>query len=163
MIPPWAIAQASYVGSARCGSCHKSNYENWKGTLHNKSQQELSPTNDTVVVNWEGTVKLKAGKIPEVTIKLNELPERVHRATLVDAKDPSKEVTYTVVRTYGGWGWKQRYQVKIGKQSLHTPYSMEPGNLSMGSLQSAKLVQRGRQSETTRRWELFRNELRRLS
>jgi predicted CXXCH cytochrome family protein len=121
MNPPWGMAQARYVGSARCGSCHKSFYENWKGTLHNKSQQELSPTNDTVVVDWKGTVKLKAGKIPEVAIKLNEVPERVHQATLVDAKDPSKEVTYTVVRTYGGWGWKQRYQVKIGNNHYILP------------------------------------------
>jgi predicted CXXCH cytochrome family protein len=121
MIPSWGIAQTRYVGSQKCGSCHKNIYENWKGTLHNKSQQELSPTNDTVVVDWKGTVKLKAGKIPEVTINLNETAQRVHQATLVDAKDPSKEVTYNVVRTYGGWGWKQRYQVKIGKNHYILP------------------------------------------
>jgi len=40
----------------------------------------------------------------------------------VDAKDPTKEVTYRVVRTYGGWGWKQRYQVKIGNHHYILPF-----------------------------------------
>lgn len=109
-----ALADASYAGSAACGLCHKDLYEKWKDTLHNKSQQEISPTNDPVVVQWAGTVKLKAGNIPEVSIELLETPDGVHRATLIDAKEPAKKKTYAVVRTYGGWGWKQRYQVKIG-------------------------------------------------
>ena len=116
------MAQPRYVGSGKCMSCHKAIYENWKNTLHNKSQQVLSPVNDTIVTNWDGTLKLKAGKIPEVTIKLNDLPERTHQATLVDAKDASKEVTYAVVRTFGGWGWKQRYQVRIGNNHYILPF-----------------------------------------
>ena len=106
VVPPLAVAQATYVGSEKCKSCHKAVYELWEDTLHNKSQQVLSPQNDTVVVDWKGTVKLKAGNIPEATIKLIETPDHIHQATLVDTKDPAKEVTYTVVRTYGGWGWK---------------------------------------------------------
>jgi len=121
LIPSVVMAQAKYVGSDKCKSCHKGIYETWKDTLHNKSQQVLTPSNDSVVVEWKGTVKLKAGKIPEVTVKLNETPEKVHQATLVDAKDPSKEVTYNAVRTYGGWGWKQRYQVKIGNNHFILP------------------------------------------
>lgn len=121
LIPGVAFSQAKSIGSEKCRTCHKPVYELWKDTLHNQSQQVLSPTNDTIVVEWKGTVKLKAGKIPEVTLRLNELPNRVHQATLVDAKDPSKEVTYTVVRTYGGWGWKQRYQVKIGNHHYILP------------------------------------------
>src|SRR4030043_322056 len=121
LIPSGAVAQARYVGSEKCKSCHKGIYETWKDTLHNKSQQVLTPTNDTVVVEWKGTVKLKAGKIPEVTVKLNETPDKAHQAILVDAKDPSKEVTYNAVRTYGGWGWKQRYQVKIGNNHFILP------------------------------------------
>jgi predicted CXXCH cytochrome family protein len=121
LIPSLVMAQAKYVGSEKCKSCHKGIYETWKDTLHNKSQQVLTPTNDTVVVEWKGVVKLKAGKIPEVTVKLNESPEKVHQATLVDAKDPSKEVTYDAVRTYGGWGWKQRYQIKIGNNHYILP------------------------------------------
>ncbi len=104
----FVMAQSKYIGSEKCASCHKAIYETWKDTLHNKSQQVLSPENDTVVVDWKGTIKLKAGKIPEVSVKLNELPNQVHQVTLLDAKDPSKEVTYTVVRTYGGWGWTHR-------------------------------------------------------
>lgn len=88
----------------------------------NKSQQALSPENDTIVVDWKGTLNLKAGKIPEVTIKLRKSPDRGYQATLVDSKDPSKEVTYMVTRTYGGWGWKQRYQVKIGNNHYILPF-----------------------------------------
>jgi predicted CXXCH cytochrome family protein len=120
-IPALAIADAKYVGSGKCASCHKAIYETWKDTLHNKSQQILSPDNDSVVVDWKGTVKLKAGKIPEVSVKLNRGVDKSYQATLVDAKDPSKEVTYTAVRTYGGWGWKQRYQVKIGNHHYILP------------------------------------------
>jgi hypothetical protein len=120
--PSLTIAQGNYVGSGKCGSCHKTIYETWKDTLHNKSQQVLSPENDSVVVDWKGTIKLKAGKIPEVTIKLNKLPNQIYQAILIDAKDPSKEVAYIVVRTYGGWGWKQRYQVKIGNNHFILPF-----------------------------------------
>ncbi len=115
------VAQPQYAGSAACGGCHKAIHEKWKDTLHNKSQQEITATNDPVVVNWSGTVKLKAAKIPEVSIELNETPDGVHRVALIDAKDASKKATYTVVRTYGGWGWKQRYQVKIGDSHYILP------------------------------------------
>ena len=39
LIPTLAMAQATYVGSKKCMSCHTSIYELWKDTLHNKSQQ----------------------------------------------------------------------------------------------------------------------------
>jgi len=122
LIPAWTWAEATYVRSGRCQSCHKAIYEMWKESLHNKSQQILSPTNDTVVVGWKGMLKLKAGNIPEVIVNLDTEPENVHLVTLVDAKDPTKEVTYRVVRTYGGWGWKQRYQVKIGNHHYILPF-----------------------------------------
>ena len=122
LIPSLAMAQARYVGSGKCISCHKSIYAMWKDTLHNKSQQILSRTNDTLVTDWKGTIKLRVANIPEVTIKLEEGPGFVNQATLVDAKDPSKEVTYTVVRTQGGWGWKQRYQVTIGNNHYILPF-----------------------------------------
>jgi len=121
LVPSLAVAQATYVGSEKCMTCHKAIYELWKDTLHNKSQQVLSTTNDSVVVEWKGTLKLKAGNIPEVTAKLSKGPQETYQVTLVDAKDPSREVTYTAVRTYGGWGWKQRYQVKIGNHHYILP------------------------------------------
>ncbi len=111
---PSALAQPSYTGSAACGLCHKPIYDKWQDTLHNKSQQEVKFPNDPVVVDWSGVVKLKAGNIPEVSIELQETPDGVHWVTLNDAKDPNKKARYPVVWTYGGWGWKQRYQVKIG-------------------------------------------------
>lgn len=110
-----------YVGSPACALCHADIHGKWKDTLHNKSQQEISVFNDPVVVHWSGVVKLKAGKIPEATIELHETPDGVHRATLIDAKDPAKRVTYPVTRTYGGWGWKQRYQVKLGESHYILP------------------------------------------
>ncbi len=121
-IPTTVICEQRYVGSSKCMSCHKSIYEKWKDTLHNKSQQVLSRTNDTVVVNWKGIIKLKSGNIPEVIVKLERGPGDTYQAILVDSKDPSKEVTYTIVRTYGGWGWKQRYQVKIGNNHYILPF-----------------------------------------
>src|SRR4030042_6671869 len=93
LIPSVVMAQARYVGSEKCKSCHKGIYETWKDTLHNKSQQVLTPTNDTVVMEWKGTVKLKAGKIPEGTVKLKEKTDKVNKAHLIDAQDPSQEDT----------------------------------------------------------------------
>jgi hypothetical protein len=98
LIPTLAMAQATYVGSGKCMPCHKAIYGTWKDTLHNKSQQVLSHDNDSVVVDWKGMIKLKAGNIPGVIVKLEDGPGNVHQATLVDAKDPSKEMTYTVAR-----------------------------------------------------------------
>lgn len=120
-LPSWIAAQATYVGSAKCESCHKEIYGTWKDTLHNKSQQDLSPANDSVVVDWKGIVKLPAFQGQEVTIKLNKTPEGRYYATLICSRDPSVEKTYEVVRTYGGWGWKQRYQVKVGNNHYILP------------------------------------------
>ena len=113
---PSIVGSADYVGSEKCGMCHSEVYDKWKVSLHNKSQQELSPTNDRVVVDWKGVLKLKGGNIPEYTVKLFK-KNGDYYATLVDTQSPTIEATYKVVRTYGGWGWKQRYQVKIG--NLH--------------------------------------------
>src|SRR3990170_3688513 len=65
---------------------------------------------------------LEAGKIPGVMVKRDEERQNVHLNTLVEGKEPFKEVTYTVVRTYGGWGWKQRYLVKIGNHHYILPF-----------------------------------------
>lgn len=122
LAPSLTMAQATFVGSKKCMSCHHSIYETWKDTLHNKSQQILSRTNDTLVVDWKGMLKLKAGNIPEVFVRLEDGPGDVHQAILTDAKDLSKEATYNVARTFGGWGWKQRYQVKIGNNHFILPF-----------------------------------------
>ncbi len=49
--PTLTLAQPTYVGSKKCMSCHASIYNMWKDTLHNKSQQIQSRTNDTLVVD----------------------------------------------------------------------------------------------------------------
>ena len=124
-----AIAQSRFVGSEECMSCHKAIYETWRESKHSKAIQILSPDNDTVISDWEGTVKLKAGKIPEVTIKLSRGPGGTYQATLVDAKDSYNEMTYTVVRTQGGgWTRGQRYQIKIGNNYFHLPIDWNPAS-----------------------------------
>jgi hypothetical protein len=125
LIPTLATAQTTYVGSKKCMSCHNSIYQLWKDTLHNKSQQILSRTNDTLVVDWKGMIKLKAGNIPEVIVTLEDGPGDVHQATLADVKKSSKEVTYNVARTLGGWGWRQLYQVKIGNNHYILPFQWD--------------------------------------
>ena len=117
---PCLAGSADYLGSDTCGACHQEIYDKWKNSLHNKSQQDLSPTNDHVVVDWSGVLKLKGGKIPEYSVKLFK-KDGDYYATLVDTKDSTREATYKVVRTYGGWGWKQRYQVKIGNMHYILP------------------------------------------
>lgn len=72
LIVPSLVGAADYVGSEKCGMCHKEVYDRWKVSLHNKSQQELSPANDRVVVDWKGVLKLKGGNIPEFTVKLTK-------------------------------------------------------------------------------------------
>ena len=72
LLPTVVIAETTYVGSKKCMSCHRAIYEMWKDTLHNKSQQLISRTNDTLVVDWKGLIKLKAGNIPEVIVKLED-------------------------------------------------------------------------------------------
>jgi predicted CXXCH cytochrome family protein len=121
IIPSLSMAQANYVGSDKCMTCHKVIYGMWKDTLHNKSQQILSPTNDTVVVDWKGSVKIKSGDLPEAMVKLNKTSDGTYQATLIDTKNPSNQTTYNIARTYGGWGWKQRYQVKIGENYYILP------------------------------------------
>ena len=120
LVAPSMVGAADYVGSEKCGMCHKEVYDRWKVSLHNKSQQELSPANDRVVVDWKGVLKLKGGNIQEYTVKLSR-KDGAYYATLVDTQNPAVEATYKVVRTYGGWGWKQRYQVKIGNMHYILP------------------------------------------
>jgi predicted CXXCH cytochrome family protein len=125
LTPALALA-ADYVGSQKCVKCHQDIYDRWKDTLHNKSQQELTPANDRVVSDWKGTLKLKGGNIPEFTVKLSR-KNGEYFATLVDTLTPSNEATYKVVRTYGGWGWKQRYQVKIANMHYILPIQWNQG------------------------------------
>jgi len=57
----------------------------------------------------------------EYTARLKRFPGNVYQITLVDGKDSSKEVTYTIARTSGGFLDKQRYQIKIGNRYVFAP------------------------------------------
>jgi hypothetical protein len=110
-----ALGEGKFVGSAKCMSCHKTIYETWKESTHYKAVQEISPSSDNVIADWTGEIKLKSGKIPEVTIRLDRETEGNYIATLVDSKDPSRTLTYRVVRTQSAGSVKgqQYYYVKI--------------------------------------------------
>jgi len=90
LLPALAIAETAYVGSKKCISCHRSIDEMWKDTLHNKSQQLLSRTNDTLVADWRGMIKLKAGNILEVIVKLEDGPGDAHGDSIVN-KQPTEK------------------------------------------------------------------------
>jgi predicted CXXCH cytochrome family protein len=121
------IADNKYVGSEKCASCHKTIYDLWKDSKHNKGIQDVSSSNDNVIADWNGTVKLKAGRIPEVSLKLSRSKEGDYLATLVNAKYPSLELTYKVVRIHGtGWLRGQRYQIKIDKDYYFLPMNWNP-------------------------------------
>jgi hypothetical protein len=111
------MAQNTFIGSEKCVSCHKQIYETWKESTHRKAVQALTPSSDTVITDWEGEIKIKSGKIPEATIKLDRGSEGSYMATLVDSKDPSKQLTYKVVRTQGAGSMKgvEAYKTKFGE------------------------------------------------
>jgi len=109
-------AQSEFVGSDKCISCHETIYETWKASTHYKAFQAVTPESDWVIADWKGEVKQKTDKIPETTIRLHRDNQENYLATLVDAKDPTKEVTYTVERVQGAGSVKgQQYYVRIGQ------------------------------------------------
>lgn len=110
-----------YIGSKACKKCHEGKYATWVKTTHSKSFEEVTKDHNPVVPQWRGELTFKEGKIPEVTIKLEKTPDGIHKATLVDAADPTKEATFTVSRTSGGHGWKQRFYTQIGNDFYMLP------------------------------------------
>jgi hypothetical protein len=99
-----------------------------KWEIHSITSRSRSHShNDSVVVGWKGMLKLKAGNIGGHCQARYE-PENVHEATWwMQRTLPGSD--HRVVRTYGGWGWKQRYQGEDRKSPLHPPLPMEPGDL----------------------------------
>jgi predicted CXXCH cytochrome family protein len=121
-----AIAQNRFVGSEKCMVCHTKIYETWKEGTHYKAVQTLTPSNDSVIADWKGEVKLKTEKIPEATIKLGKDSNGNYLATLIDSKEPSKKVTYKVERVQGSGSVKgQQYYVKIGNYYYSLPIFWE--------------------------------------
>jgi predicted CXXCH cytochrome family protein len=121
-----ALAQGNLVGSENCMSCHIQTYETWKGSTHYKAVQEITPSRNNVTADWKGDIKIKSGIIPEATIKLSRGPDGSYLATLVDSKDPSRQITYNVVRTQGAGSMKgQMYYVKIDDYYYSLPLNWE--------------------------------------
>lgn len=119
-------AQSEFLGSDKCMSCHEKIYDTWKQSVHNKVIREITPTDNNVIADWKGEIKVKGDKIAEATIKLSRGGDGSYLATLVDTKDPSREVTYTVSRTHGaGWIRVQVYHTRIGERYYVLPISWD--------------------------------------
>jgi len=126
LLPAPLFAEAKFAGSEKCLSCHKEIYETWKMSTHYKAVQEVTPSRNNVIADWKGEIKLKSGNIPEATLKLNRSSEGGFLATLIDTKDPSKEVTYNVLMTQGAGSMKgQMYYVKIDNNYYGLPFNWE--------------------------------------
>jgi len=124
-----AVAQSEYAGSQQCMGCHERIYEAWKGSAHSNTVEVITSANDTVIADWRGEVKLKQGNIPEVTIRLARGPQGSYLVTLVDARDPSRSLTLTVVRTQGvGWIKGQQYHVEIDRNYYVLPFIWAPAS-----------------------------------
>jgi predicted CXXCH cytochrome family protein len=122
-----AFAQSGFVGSEKCVTCHEKIYKIWEASAHYNAVQALSPANDTVIADWKGEIKLKHGKIPEITIKLDRGSDGSYVVTLIDAKNSEKTLTYTVARTQGdGWIKGQQYHVRIGGNYYVLPFLWVP-------------------------------------
>jgi predicted CXXCH cytochrome family protein len=126
LLPLPAMAQSKFVGSEKCMPCHQEIYKTWQESTHSRAVQEVTPTKNAVIAQWKGIVKLKSGNIPEATIKLDRGPDGEFLATLVDSRDPTKEVTYKVARTQGAGSMKtQEYYTKIGNNYYVLPINWE--------------------------------------
>jgi predicted CXXCH cytochrome family protein len=125
-LPASLEAQSKFVGSEKCQPCHQQIYETWRESTHARAVQEVTPTQNAVIAEWKGVVKLKSGDLPEATVKLNRGADGEFLVTLVDAKDPNKEATYKVVRTQGAGSMKgQNYYTRIGGNYYMLPVYWE--------------------------------------
>jgi predicted CXXCH cytochrome family protein len=153
-----AVAEPKFVGSDKCMSCHKSIYQTWKESTHNRAVQAVTPSHDGIVAEWKGTVKLKSGKIPEATIKLDRGQDGSYRVTLVDSKDPSKEAVYKVAFSQGAGSMKgQNYYAKIGNNYYCLPINWQTAasKFVAASLDSWYNEDGGlRQPATNKSWEM---------
>jgi len=119
-------AEPKFAGSDKCMSCHKSVFQTWKESTHNRAVQGVSASHDGVIAEWKGVVRVKSGKIPEATIKLDRGPDGNYKATLVDSKDPSNEAIYKVAFTQGAGSMKgQMYYTKIGNNYYALPLNWQ--------------------------------------
>ena len=115
------FAGATYVGSAACAGCHRSEVEDWHKTWHSKMEQWATPQTvlgdfDNQVITYNNvSARDEAGKLQRnVTYQV-----RTHREndefffTVLDADNPANNQTYKVAKTLGG-KWNQGYEVKVG-------------------------------------------------
>jgi predicted CXXCH cytochrome family protein len=101
---------ATYVGSQRCGECHKNLYKEWTNTRHPYMLQEASE--DTVIGDFTYNNELVVG---DYATKMSASDGKYYVTTL---GQDGKESTYEIKYTIGGF-WKQRYLTELPYGGLH--------------------------------------------
>jgi predicted CXXCH cytochrome family protein len=104
---------AHYVGAETCKECHQLQYDDWRRMWHSKMERWATPENvigcfDGRVITYDKIVLADGKTSPSV------MPSREgdkFYMTLLDKKDPSKNVKYEIAKTLGG-KWDQHYEVK---------------------------------------------------
>jgi predicted CXXCH cytochrome family protein len=101
---------ATYVGSEKCGGCHRNIYEEWELTAHPYMLQEANE--HTVVGDFVYNNELEAGGY---TTRMSTSDGKYYVTTI---GPDGEEHTYTVKYTVGGI-WKQRYLTEFPDGALH--------------------------------------------
>lgn len=104
-----------YVGTQQCATCHSSYANNLQTTLHSKIH--LAPSATTMRPNWTGNVSMGAS-YGNASIALVTGGPTGYQVTLTPIT--GSPVTYDIAYTYG-FGWKQRYLVKIENSNYILP------------------------------------------
>ncbi|MBU2559274.1 ammonia-forming cytochrome c nitrite reductase subunit c552 [archaeon] len=76
---------ATYVGSERCGECHKDKYEDWKNTFHSRMMQDPKENPNAILGDFESENKFRTFTKEDVayTIAGNMAPAQ-HYLTSID-------------------------------------------------------------------------------
>ncbi|MBI2353446.1 MAG: hypothetical protein HYV06_00215 [Deltaproteobacteria bacterium] len=121
------LKDATYVGSQKCGACHKKDHQAWKETWHANMHRDFNPAIVTADFNnveitykdveIEGPDKTKVKLSP--TIKLNRDGD-VFSFTLIDKDNPVNNQTYKIAYVFGG-NWNQHFEAQVGGAYYPTP------------------------------------------
>jgi predicted CXXCH cytochrome family protein len=107
------FAQATYVGSQKCQTCHSTYVTDWQKTLHSKIH--LIPSSTTVTGDFVTNTTISMGSsYGNATVTVRTSAGKHY------AKVGASGTEYEIAFTYG-FGWKQRYLVKIGESYYILP------------------------------------------
>lgn len=125
------FANAEFVGSETCKSCHQQQYNDWKNTWHSKMERPLKP--DEVVGDFNNVVlqmkDIEIAKDPSAQkkefVKVNATVIAQRQGdkfyfTLVDENNSSNNQKYEIGYLIGG-AWEQLYETKVGDNIYPAP------------------------------------------